>query len=146
MQVHIIKLAGSGVFVQRFSFVYFWNNIQIIWRFYITFSAKFFLKFVLHLRLKILFIQILIEKRRKTIPNGILFQFQIRPFCFEKARQIVHVWGPNSVVERTMQRWFQKFRSGDLSLEDDRCSGQPKPILDNDLKVLVEADSPQTSV
>ena len=60
------------------------------------------------------------------------------------ARQVNQVWRPNSVGESTVRQWFNKFRSGDFSLEDEPRSGRPKAIPDEDLKAFVEADPSQT--
>ena len=62
----------------------------------------------------------------------------------ETARKINQVFGNNSVNERTVRRWFEKFRSRDFSLEDEFRSGRPTVIQDEDLKTLVETDPSQT--
>ncbi|OAD62845.1 Histone-lysine N-methyltransferase SETMAR [Eufriesea mexicana] len=47
----------------------------------------------------------------------------------------------NTVNHRKVQRWFEKFRSGDFSLQNDP-RGRPKTSVKNDdLKALVEANS-----
>jgi histone-lysine N-methyltransferase SETMAR len=38
------------------------------------------------------------------------------------------------------QRWFKKFRMGDLSLEDDQRSGQPVEFDEDALSALVETE------
>src|SRR5687768_3726372 len=72
------------------------------------------------------------------------FNFKLGQSAVETARQINLVWGPNSVGESTVCRWFQKFRAGDFSLEDEPRSGRPTVIQDEDWRNLVEADPSQT--
>uniref|UniRef100_A0A1I7ZF48 HTH_48 domain-containing protein n=1 Tax=Steinernema glaseri TaxID=37863 RepID=A0A1I7ZF48_9BILA len=55
------------------------------------------------------------------------------------------VYGEGSTTARTCSRWFDKFRSGDRSLEDEPGRGR-KPQLDNHaiLRLLTE-DNKQTT-
>ena len=39
-----------------------------------------------------------------------------------------------------MQRWFKRFRSGDLSLEEEDGRGRPSQVYDDELKALVKAN------
>jgi len=55
-------------------------------------------------------------------------------------RKINQAFGPGSANERTIQRWFEKFRNGDEELRDEPRTGRPG-VIDNDiLKAMVEAD------
>lgn len=72
------------------------------------------------------------------------FNYKLGQSAVETARQINQVWGPNSTAERTVRRWFEKFRSGDFSLEDEPRSGRPRATPDEDLKAVVEDDPSQT--
>lgn len=63
----------------------------------------------------------------------------------EAAKNINPVFGGNTVSERTMRFWFQKFPNEDFNLEN-QVRGQPKPSINDDkLKTLVEND-PKASV
>ena len=56
----------------------------------------------------------------------------------QTARIINEVFGDNVANERTMRRWFDRFRSGDFSLEN-QPRGWPATKIDNaDLKAVVE--------
>ena len=46
--------------------------------------------------------------------------------------------------ERTTRHWFQKFRSGDLSLCDEARSGCPQALDNKALKAAIEQESSQT--
>lgn len=62
----------------------------------------------------------------------------------QTARNINEVFGENVANERTVRRWFKKFRSGDFSLENEP-RGRPETKVDDELKVAVEADTTQTT-
>ncbi|GFT71792.1 histone-lysine N-methyltransferase SETMAR [Trichonephila clavipes] len=47
------------------------------------------------------------------------------------------VFGKDIVNIRTCQRWFSKFRSGDLSVQESDRSGRPSKI-DNVLRSMLE--------
>nr|CDJ88762.1 histone-lysine N-methyltransferase SETMAR [Haemonchus contortus] len=50
------------------------------------------------------------------------------------------VWGEGTASERTVRRWFQKFRSGDGSMEDEERVGRPS-LVDHDVLLrAVEED------
>ena len=44
-----------------------------------------------------------------------------------------------------MQRWFKKFCKEVESLEDEKCSGWPSEIDNDQLKAIIEADSLTTT-
>ena len=56
----------------------------------------------------------------------------------QTARNINKVFGDNVANKRTVRRRCERFRSGDLSLENQPC-GRPATKIDNDeLKAVVE--------
>ncbi|ETN74890.1 hypothetical protein NECAME_12657 [Necator americanus] len=54
-------------------------------------------------------------------------------------------FGSGAINEHTIQWWFSKFRSGKESPEDDKLSGRPSDVDNNQLRALVEAN-PRTTV
>ena len=77
---------------------------------------------------------------KRDFRNIFFHEFKLRRNAAQTARNINEVWGEGSVNECTVQRWYQKFRSGNTSLEDEPHGSRP-PVIDNDqLKVLIEAD------
>lgn len=74
-----------------------------------------------------------------------LFQFKCGRKAAETARDINNAFGQGTTTERTVQSWFQKFRTGDESLHEEEGRGRPSAIDDDDLKALVEAN-PRTTV
>ena len=53
-----------------------------------------------------------------------LYEFKLSQSAAETTRKIKQVFGNDGVNERTVRRWFAKFRSGDFSLKDDPRSGR----------------------
>jgi histone-lysine N-methyltransferase SETMAR len=73
------------------------------------------------------------------IRHCMLFEFRKGIKATEATKNICGVYGDVLDV-RKCQRWFNKFRSGDLDLSDDHRSGRPE-VLDNDLlRAEVESD------
>ena len=54
-----------------------------------------------------------------------LYEFKLNQSTVEIVQKINQALGNDSVNERTVRRWFAKFRSGDFSLEDEPRSGRP---------------------
>jgi transposase len=50
-----------------------------------------------------------------------------------------------TVNVRTVQKWFDKFRSGNTSLKEKDGRGRPTSVDNNQLRALVEAN-PKTTV
>ena len=73
-----------------------------------------------------------------------LFEFKLNQSAAETARKINRAFGNDGVNERTVRRWFAKFRSGYFSPKYQPRSGRPTVIQDEDLRTLVETDPSQT--
>ncbi|KAK6730028.1 hypothetical protein RB195_006843 [Necator americanus] len=77
------------------------------------------------------------------------YEFKVGRTAAQTARNINEEWSQGSINEFTVQRWFQKFRAGNTSLEVEphgSRSGSRPPILNNDLlKATVEADPRKTT-
>jgi len=77
----------------------------------------------------------------------VIFEYEFRrgTNAAQTARNINDIFGKDVANERTVRRWFEKFRSGDFDLENEP-RGRPETKVDNDeLKVVVEADTSQTT-
>ncbi|XP_027982707.2 uncharacterized protein LOC114226711 [Eptesicus fuscus] len=74
-----------------------------------------------------------------------LYEFKLGHSAATASRNIISVFGEGSVNERTIRWWFEKFRSGDLSLKNEP-RGRPRSVLNEDeLRALVEAN-PKTAI
>ena len=47
------------------------------------------------------------------------YEFKLNQSAAETAQKINQAFGNDSIIERTVRRWFAKFRSGDFRLEDE---------------------------
>uniref|UniRef100_A0A7I4YIP8 HTH_48 domain-containing protein n=1 Tax=Haemonchus contortus TaxID=6289 RepID=A0A7I4YIP8_HAECO len=65
-----------------------------------------------------------------------LHEFKLGRTAKGAATKINVVWGEGSASERTVHRWFQKFRSGDESVEDEERVGRPS-LFDHDVLLRV---------
>lgn len=77
------------------------------------------------------------KMEEKLVIRGLLrFFFKKGVSAVTAAKEICSVEGENSVTERTAQFWFQRFRSGDLSLQDKPRTGRP---ISTDIESLHQA-------
>ena len=76
--------------------------------------------------------------------NIFFYEFKLGRNAAQTARNINDVWDEGSVNECVVKRWYQKFRSGNTSLDDMHHARRPSAI-DNELfKQLIEADPCKT--
>ncbi|XGW04173.1 hypothetical protein V3C99_015374 [Haemonchus contortus] len=83
------------------------------------------------------------EKRR--IRTIFPFQFRMGRNATETAGDIDDAFGPGTTNQRTAQWWFEKFRTGDESLEVDERSGRPSAVDNKRLRTL-EEENPRTTL
>ena len=57
---------------------------------------------------------------------------------------LVEVYGDHALAERTCQKWFARFKSGNIDLEDEERPGQPQKFEGEELEALLDQDSCQT--
>lgn len=74
----------------------------------------------------------------------LLYEFKLGTKAAEASRKICTAFGDDAVSERTAQKWFKKFVSGDESLEDSPRSGRPSVIDNEELRAVIENDSKLT--
>lgn len=74
----------------------------------------------------------------------LLFCFNQKKSAAESYRLLVETYGEHSPSQRTCERWYQRFQSGDLVLNDRERPGQPKKFEDEELKTLLHEDPNQT--
>ena len=77
--------------------------------------------------------------------RGVLFHyFNMKKTAAESHRILLEVYGEHDLAERTCQKWFARFESGDFGLENEERPGQPKKFEDEELEALLDADCCQT--
>lgn len=82
---------------------------------------------------------------KKEIRTIILYEFKLGTKATETARKINHAFGYGTVNQRMVQRWFERFRQGDETLEDEEGRGRPSVLDNSQLKKIIEADPSKTT-
>ncbi|GFS61769.1 histone-lysine N-methyltransferase SETMAR [Trichonephila inaurata madagascariensis] len=81
---------------------------------------------------------------KELVRGCLLYDFKVSLSAAASSRRICQALGDSAVNECTARHWFQKFRSGDLSLCDRARTGRPQALDDEPLQVAIEEDSCQT--
>ena len=77
----------------------------------------------------------------KVFLQGVLFHyFNMKKTAVKSHRILVEVYGEHAVAERTYQKWFARFKSGDFGLEDEERPAQPKKFEDEEMEALFNED------
>lgn len=79
------------------------------------------------------------------IRHCILFAFDRGLSGLAAAEEICKVYGEDAVTKRTCNRWFERFRSGERSLEDEPRSGRPSEIDNEELNSELKTNPRQTT-
>ena len=74
----------------------------------------------------------------------LLHYFNMKKTAAESHRILVQVYGEYALAERTCQKWFARFESGDFGWEDEKRPRQPKKFEDEELEALLDEDYCQT--
>ena len=70
-----------------------------------------------------------------------LFEFKMGHKAAETTCNINNAFGPEAANECTAAQWWvKKFCKGDQSLEDEKRSGWPLEVDNNQLKAIIKAD------
>ena len=81
----------------------------------------------------------------KAFLRGVLrHYFNMKEAAAESHRILVEVYGEHALAERTCQKWFARFKSGDFDLEDEERPGQPKKFEDEELEAIFDEHCCQT--
>ncbi|XP_025163175.1 histone-lysine N-methyltransferase SETMAR-like, partial [Harpegnathos saltator] len=67
------------------------------------------------------------------------YHYDQREKTEQAAKKVCAVYGPNTVSNATAKRWFQRFRSGNMDVEDETRSG--RPIVENVDKIMEIVES-----
>ena len=76
----------------------------------------------------------------KQIREIFSFEFQMGHKAAETTQNTNNAFGPGTANQRTGQWWFKKFCKADENLEDEKCSGWPWEVVNDQLKAISEAD------
>ncbi|XP_012060168.1 PREDICTED: histone-lysine N-methyltransferase SETMAR-like [Atta cephalotes] len=56
----------------------------------------------------------------------------------QAANKICAVYGDGAIAERTVRKWFARFKAGDFNLEDQERPGRPSITDEDQIKTLIE--------
>ena len=62
-----------------------------------------------------------------------------------KQKKICAVYGEGAVTDETCQKWFEKFHTGNFSLDNAPQSGKPVEVDSNQIKTLIENNQRYTT-
>ena len=74
-----------------------------------------------------------------------LYEWKLNHNAAEAARNINAAFGKGSANERTIRRWFDKFQSGDVAMENSARGRPANRIDDANLRTEVEANTSQSA-
>jgi [histone H3]-lysine36 N-dimethyltransferase SETMAR len=77
---------------------------------------------------------------KEHIRHFLLYEFNKGENATKAVENINKVYGLNSIKIRNAQYFYQKFRSGNFSVEDEARPGRPTTLDIEDLRAVVEAD------
>ncbi|KAL6268357.1 hypothetical protein P5V15_001490 [Pogonomyrmex californicus] len=81
---------------------------------------------------------------KEHIRFSIHFTFHLKKNAAEATAMICAAYGENAISHTTCKRWYQKFRQGDFSLEDEPRAGRSQKIETDELQALLDINSAQT--
>lgn len=85
------------------------------------------------------------EDKIVRIRHAILYEFDLGHTAAQASRNLHLVFGEDALSERRCQEWFQRFSSGDRSVEDKPRSGAPSRVDSDQLLSLIKADPRQST-
>ena len=77
---------------------------------------------------------------KRSFRTIFLYEFKLGTNAAETANKINTAFGQGSVTDRTIRRWFEKFRKGDETLEEQEGRGRKNSLDNAVLKAMVERD------
>ena len=85
------------------------------------------------------------ENQKKHYRHILLFYFRKRKNASQAHKKLCAVYGGEVLKERQCQNWFDKFRSGDFSLKDEKRSGRSVEDDDDLIKAIIDSDRHSTT-
>ena len=85
------------------------------------------------------------ENQNEHFRHILLFYFRKGKNASQAHKKLCAVYGDEALKERQCQNWFVKFRSGDFSLKDEKRSGRPVEVDDDQIKAIIDSDRHSTT-
>ncbi|XP_067210000.1 histone-lysine N-methyltransferase SETMAR-like [Linepithema humile] len=80
------------------------------------------------------------ENHKMHFWHTVLFFFRKGVKATDAWREICGIYGDLAISADTCQRWFERFRSGDVNLSDAACSGRPSIADDDQILAAIKVD------
>ena len=80
------------------------------------------------------------ECKNENFHHIFLFHFRKGKNAAQAAKKLHDVYGGEALKDKQCRNWFDKFRSGNLSLKDEQRSGRPNEVDDDQIKTIIESD------
>ena len=80
------------------------------------------------------------DELKVHIRHVMLWEFKNKKNATETAKKICNVYGQDIITDRQVRNWFAKFRSGDMSLKDERRPGRSSDLDEDALRELLESN------
>ena len=84
------------------------------------------------------------ERDKYHFRHLMLFFFDTKKSAVEAHQEISKIYGESAPALRTCQYWFQRFKAGNFSVEDEERSGRPENFEDKELQALLDEDPTQS--
>ena len=85
------------------------------------------------------------ENQKEHYRHILLFYFRKGKNASRARKKLCAVYGDEALKERQCQNQFDKFRSGDFSLKDEKPSGRPVEVDDDLIKAIIDSDRHSTT-
>ena len=80
------------------------------------------------------------ECKNEHFCHILLFYFCKGKNTEQAAKKLRDVYGKEALKDRQCRNWFDKFRTGDLSLKDEQRSGRSNQVDDDEIKAIIKSD------
>ena len=84
------------------------------------------------------------ENQKEHYRRILLFYFRKGKNASQAHEKLCAVYGDEALKKGQCQNWFDKFRSGDFSLEDEKRSGRPVEVEDDLIEAIIDSDRHST--
>ena len=79
-------------------------------------------------------------QEKDVLRGSLITFFHLKKTAAESYRLLVEAYGEHALTQKTCERWFKRFKSGDFDIKDKERPGQPKKFEDADLQALLDED------
>ena len=84
------------------------------------------------------------ERNNEFFRHVLLHYFDLKKSAAEAYKLLLDAYGEAAPSERTCRKWMQRFKEGDIDVQDKKRSGQPKKFDDEELQELLNENPAQT--